>query len=164
MGLFILWGILVFIGNMNLHEEISRIKGIMGLLSEDDDNHIIAYKGITPDYNYEKDGPMFFTKFYAGANHYATVYNGRVLTVKLRFKNPLIVNAYEPARSGHGIPIYADENDKSTYIGTFSDSDINEKLLALGYDGIIVNRRFGDPIDGWEILSLSKDTREFVDM
>jgi hypothetical protein len=151
---------------MKLQEQILRIKGMLGLLTENDDKHIIAYKGVKQDFDEDKEGPMFFTKFYDGARHYAIVMDGKVLKVKLKFKNPLIVNAYGVADSGYGngIPIYANEEDKSTFIGTFSDYDINDKISGLGYDGLIINKKYGDHIDGWEILSFSKNTREFIDI
>jgi len=50
----------------------------------------------------------------------------------------------------------------NNFIGTFSDDDINEKVMKLGYDGVIINKKYGDPIDGWEILSFSKDSREYL--
>ena len=48
------------------------------------------------------------------------------------------------------------------FIGTFSDLDINQKIQSLGYDGVIIHKKWGDPIDGWEILSFSKDSREYL--
>lgn len=128
-----------------------------------------AYKGVKMDFE-PHDGPMFFTQYYDGAQYYGIHrLEGKVMTAIIRFNNPLIVNAYQPPSGngyGEGIPIYKDENgDKwvgsDNFIGTFSDNDINEKVKSHGYDGVIINKKFGNPIDGWEVLSFDSSTREF---
>jgi hypothetical protein len=68
---------------------------------------------------------------------------------------------------GEGIPFYRDRagdmsKSSDNFIGTFSDSDINQKVQSLGYDGIIINKKYSNPIDGPEILSFSRDSREYL--
>ena len=136
-------------------------------LKEESKNGFIAYKGVKSDFQ-SHNNPMFFTKDKEGAEHYARVNNGKIITATINFKNPLIVNAHtypQGRRYGEGIPMYKDENgDKSPYsdnfIGTFSDNDINEKVIKLGYDGIIINKKYGNLIDGWEILTFDSSTRK----
>jgi hypothetical protein len=114
---------------------------------------------------------MFFTQKLDLALYYGhEVLGGGITKWRITFKNPLIVNAHTYPRGkgyGEGIPIYRDENDDKSqmsdnFIGTFSDDDINEKVMKLGYDGVIINKKYGDPIDGWEVLSFSKDSREYL--
>lgn len=128
----------------------------------------VAYKGVPLDFE-PHNRPMFFTKFYDGAVAYGIhKLNGKVVRAIITFKNPLIVNAYKPVRGtgyGEGIPMYKDENgDKfgDNFIGTTTDNDMNEKIQLHGYDGLILNRKYGDPIDGWEVLSFDSSTREFI--
>jgi hypothetical protein len=136
-------------------------------LKEELENSFIAYKGVKSDFQ-NHNNPMFFTKDKEGAEHYARVNNGKIITATINFKNPLIVNAHtypQGRRYGEGIPMYKDENgNKSPYsdnfIGTFSDNDINEKVIKLGYDGIIINKKYGNLIDGWEILTFDSSTRK----
>ena len=129
-----------------------------------------AYKGVPMDFE-PRGGPMFFSKYYDGAEYYGIhKLEGKVVTAIMRFKNPLIVNAFRPAigsGNGEGIPMYKDEEgDKwpgsDNFIGTFSDDDINEKVQSAGYDGVIINRKFGDHLNGWEVLSFDSSTREFI--
>jgi hypothetical protein len=136
-------------------------------LKENENKNFTAYKGVKSDFQ-NHNNPMFFTKDKEGAEHYARVNNGKIITATINFKNPLIVNAHtypQGRRYGEGIPMYKDENgDKSPYsdnfIGTFSDNDINEKVIKLGYDGIIINKKYGNLIDGWEILTFDSSTRK----
>ena len=121
---------------------------------------LIVYKGVGPDFNPHVEGPMFFTQKLDLALYYGHEVFGEGITKwRINFNNPLIVNALAPAP----IPLYRDQMGLSqNFIGTFSDLDINQKIQSLGYDGVIIHKKWGDPIDGWEILSFSKDSREYL--
>lgn len=111
-----------------------------------------AYKGVKPDFQ-NHNNPMFFTKYYEGAKHYAEIHNGKVITATIEFQNPLVVNATKSAP----IDIIEPNGNK---LGTFSDSGINDKIKSAGYDGLIINKKFGNNIDGWEILTFDSSTRK----
>lgn len=121
---------------------------------------LIVYKGVSPDFDPTKEGPMFFTQKLDLALYYGReVFGGGITKWRINFNNPLIVNALAPAP----IPLYRDQKGLSqNFIGTFSDPHINQKIQSLGYDGVIINKKYGDSIDGWEILSFSKDSREYL--
>lgn len=129
-------------------------------------SELIVYKGVRPDFDPTKEGPMFFTQKLDLALYYGReVLGGGITKWRINFNNPLIVNALAPAP----IPLYSDEKGDGSrlsqnFIGTFSDPDINQKIQSLGYDGVIINKKYGDSIDGWEILSFSRATREHLDM
>ena len=134
---------------------------------------LIVYKGVSPDFDPNKEGPMFFTKDFNLALYYGRdVLRGGVTKWRVNFNNPLIVNAYAPSLGkghGKGIPMYRNESGDGSrlsdnFIGTFSDSDINQKIQSFGYDGVIIHKKYGDPVDGWEILSFSRDTREHLEV
>ena len=131
-----------------MREYIDTFKNF--LIKEYNNKNFVAYKGVPNDFK-PHNGPMFFTKFEQGAKHYAEQLGGYVIKAEINFKNPLIVDATKSAP----IPIYYDDE----YIGTFSEKDINTKIKSLGFDGLIINKKFGDEIDGWEILSFDESTR-----
>ena len=122
-------------------------------LLEEINNSFTAYKGVPNDFKLH-NGPMFFTKYEDGAKHYAERLGGYVVKAMIKFKKPLVIDAEKSAP----IPITYD----GKVIGTFSDKDINDKIKALGFDGLIINKKFGNPIDGWEILSFDNSTREIT--
>lgn len=120
---------------------------------------LIVYKGVGPDFNPHVEGPMFFTQKLDLALYYGReVFGGGITKWRINFNNPLIVNALAPAP----IPFIGTDGLSQNFIGTFSDLDINQKIQSLGYDGVIIHKKWGDPIDGWEILSFSKDSREYL--
>ena len=125
---------------------------------------LIVYEGVGPDFNPHVEGPMFFTQKLDLALYYGhEVFGGGITKWRINFNNPLIVNALAPAP----IPLYRDQSGDGSrlsqnFIGTFSDPHINQKIQSIGYDGVIIHKKWGDPIDGWEILSFSKDSREYL--
>ena len=112
----------------------------------------IAFKGVPNDFK-PHNNPMFFTSDEDAAKYYAERMSGYVIAASIKFKNPLIVNADKPAP----IPITHD----GEYIGNFSETGINDKIKSAGFDGLIINKKFGNKLDGWEILSFDNTTREF---
>lgn len=112
----------------------------------------IAYKGVSDNFTNENK-PSFYTKDLEGAKYYANLREGtKTISAVFNFKNPLVINAERPAP----IPITTPDGQ---ILGTFNDKDINEKIIQAGYDGLILNRKFSSPLDGWEILSLNGDSR-----
>jgi hypothetical protein len=112
----------------------------------------IGYKGVSDDFKNENK-PSFYTKDIEAAKYYSSLREGtKTISAIFNFKNPLIINAEKPAP----ISIITPEGKM---LGTFNDKDINEKIISEGYDGLILNRKFGTTLDGWEILSFNNDSR-----
>lgn len=112
----------------------------------------IGYKGVSEDFKNENK-PSFYTKDIEAAKYYSSLREGtKTISAIFNFKNPLIINAEKPAP----ISIITPEGK---ILGTFNDKDINEKIISEGYDGLILNRKFGTPLDGWEILSFNNNSR-----
>jgi len=115
----------------------------------------IGNKGV-PENFIEEDKPSFYTFDMEAAKYYSSLREGtKVISAIFDFQKPLIVNAENPS------PIAIVEANGNT-IGTFNDKDINEKIQLAGYDGLILNRKFGAPMEGWEVLSFSKDSRHIL--
>lgn len=112
----------------------------------------VVFKGLREDF-FNENKPSFFTSDKDAAKYYSSLVNRKeVISAILDFKNPLIVDAEKPA------PISILDKMGIT-LGTFSDKDINEKILAAGYDGLVINRKFSSPLDGWEILTFGNMSR-----
>jgi hypothetical protein len=114
------------------------------------------YKGDVSELKTDGDGVSFFTRDKDAADYYTTsreqqgvskgnkTFKGNIVT-----KNPLIVDANKPS------PIeLKDANGK--ILGIFGQGDYVQKVKDAGYDAIIVNRKFGTPLDGWEIVSFDR--------
>ena len=115
----------------------------------------IGNKGVSENF-VEEDKPSFYTFDIDAAKYYSSLQEGsRVINAVFNFKNPLIVNAEKPSP----IPIV---EINGNVLGTFTDKDINEKIQNVGYDGLVLNRRFGTPLDGWEVLSFDKTSRHIL--
>lgn len=115
----------------------------------------IGFKGVSQHF-FEENKPSFYTKDFEAAKYYASLREGtQTISAVFNFKNPLIVNAERPAP----IPIVTPDGRT---LGSFSDKDINEKIIAAGYDGLVLNRKFGTPLDGWEILSFNSQSRHIL--
>ena len=66
---------------------------------------LIVYKGVSPDFDPTKEGPMFFTPKLDLALYYGReVFGGGITKWRINFNNPLIVNALASAP----IPLYSD--------------------------------------------------------
>ena len=135
----------------DMRKLIDQVKNF--IIKENVNNDFIAFKGVSKDFK-PHDGPMFFTSDEDGAKYYAERMSGYVIKALIKFKNPLIVDAYKPAP----IPII----HNGELIGNFSEKDINDKIKSAGFDGLIINKKFGNELDGWEILSFDNTTREFL--
>lgn len=115
----------------------------------------IGFKGVSQDFS-EENKPSFYTKDLEAAKYYAGLKEGtQTISAIFDFKNPLIVNAEKPAP----IPIVTPDGKT---LGTFNDKDINEKIISAGYDGLILNRNFSTPLEGWEILSFDNKSRHIL--
>jgi hypothetical protein len=115
----------------------------------------IGNKGVSENF-IEEDKPSFYTFDLDAAKHYSSLREGtKVISAVFNFKNPLIVDAERPS------PIPIIEPDGNV-LGTFVDKDINEKIQTAGYDGLILNRKFSTPLDGWEVLSFNSDSRHIL--
>lgn len=115
----------------------------------------IGFKGVSGDFSNE-DKPSFFTRDVDASKYYSQLREGnQIISGIFNFQNPLVINAEKPA------PIPITTPDGKT-IGTFNDKDINEKIISAGYDGLILNRKFSTPLDGWEILSFNSDSRHIL--
>lgn len=115
----------------------------------------IGFKGVSKDFS-EENKPSFYTKDLETAKHYSGLREGtQTISAVFNFKNPLIINAEKPAP----IPIITPDGKT---LGTFNDKDINEKIISTGYDGLILNRKFSTPLDGWEILSFNNESRHIL--
>lgn len=115
----------------------------------------IGFKGVSSDFPNE-DKPSFYTKDIDASKYYSQLREGnQIISAVFNFQNPLIVNAEKPAP----IPIITPDGKT---LGTFNDKDINEKIISAGYDGLILNRKFSTPLDGWEILSFNSNTRHIL--
>ena len=115
----------------------------------------IGFKGVPQDFS-EENKPSFYTKDIEAAKYYSGLREGtQTISAIFNFKNPLVVNAEKPAP----IPIITPDGKT---LGTFNDKDINEKIISAGYDGLIINRKFSTPLDGWEILSFDNNSRHIL--
>lgn len=112
----------------------------------------IGFKGVSRSFT-EENKPSFYTKDIQAAKYYSSLREGtEIIGAIFNFKNPLIINAEKPAP----IPIVTYEGQ---ILGTFNDKDINDKIISAGFDGLVLNRGFGTPLGGWEILSFNNQTR-----
>ncbi len=115
----------------------------------------IGFKGVPKDFS-EENKPSFYTKDLEAAKYYSGLREGtQTISAVFNFKNPLIINAEKPAP----IPIITPDGKT---LGTFNDKDINEKIISAGYDGLILNRKFSTPLNGWEILSFNNESRHIL--
>ncbi len=115
----------------------------------------IGFKGVSKDFS-EENKPNFYTKDLEAAKYYSGLREGtQTISAVFNLKNPLIVNAEKPAPIPIGTP------DGKT-LGTFNDKDINEKIISAGYDGLVLNRKFSTPLNGWEILSFDSNSRHIL--
>lgn len=115
----------------------------------------IGFKGVSNSFQ-EEDKPSFYTKDINASRYYSQLREGtRIISAIFDFQNPLIVNAERPA------PITIIDS-VGNILGSFNDQDINEKIISAGYDGLILNRGFSTPLNGWEILSFSNDSRQIL--
>lgn len=115
----------------------------------------IGYKGVATNFK-EEDKPSFYTFSREPATYYASLRKGtEVLCAIFNFRNPLVVDAERPAP----IPIV---DSAGTILGMFDDPDINQKIQAAGYDGLILNRKFDTPMNGWEVLSFNSNGRHLL--
>jgi hypothetical protein len=115
------------------------------------------YKGDVSKLETDGDGISFFTRDKEAADYYTTsrqeqgvspetnkTFEGNIVV-----KNPLIVDANKPS------PIeLKDSNGK--VLGIFGQGDYIQAVKDAGYDAIILNRKFGTPLDGWEIVSFDR--------
>lgn len=116
----------------------------------------LGYKGVGDDFTADNDYPSFFTYNFDAAQYYSTMQKStKVISALFNFQNPLIVDAEKPA------PITLREADGSI-LGNFSENGINEKIQNAGYDGLILHRKFGEPLDGWEVLSFNSSSRHIL--
>jgi len=115
----------------------------------------IGFKGVPQDFS-DENKPSFYTKDIEAAKYYSGLREGtQTVSAIFNFKNPLIINAEKPAP----IPIITPDGKT---LGTFNDKDINEKIISAGYDGLILNRKFSTPLNGWEILSFNNESRHVL--
>lgn len=129
--------------------------GSVGVVEDTKYPHTI-YKGDVSELKTDGDGVSFFTRDKDAADYYTTsreqqgvskgnkTFEGNIIT-----KNPLIVDANKPS------PIELKDKDGNV-LGIFGQGDYVQKVKDAGYDAIIVNRKFGTPLDGWEIVSFDR--------
>jgi len=114
------------------------------------------YKGDVSKLETDGDGISHFTRDKDAADYYTTsreqqgvskgnkTFEGNIIT-----KNPLIVDANKPS------PIELKDKDGNIF-GIFGQGDYVQKVKDAGYDAIILNRKFGTPLDGWEIVTFDR--------
>jgi hypothetical protein len=61
----------------------------------------------------------------------------------------LIIDALKPS------PIEL-KDANGNVLGIFGKEDYIQKVKDAGYDAVIINKRFGNPLDGWEIVSFNR--------
>jgi hypothetical protein len=115
------------------------------------------YKGDVSTLKTDGEGVSFFTRDKEAADYYTSSRQQQGISPKtnstfkgyLHTKNPLIVDALKPS------PIeLKDEN--GNVLGIFGQGDYIQAVKDAGYDAIIINKKFGTHLDGWEIISFDR--------